>query len=76
MATITQLEIFETALERFFPDVERTLDGNYLRVEVCRPDDQLLKDALVKRLVEIATACAVVFEGFDENGYPCFNIGE
>ena len=72
MATLTQLENFETAIHCIDPTVHANADGNYVTLSLVAPLGTFEKYALSDMLTKLAHAHGLHFDGYDEMGQPCF----
>lgn len=74
MATLTQLENFQTAITAIDPAVTvyPTIDKDYIVLSLVAPTDVFSKYALSDMLTKLAHAHSLHFDGYDEMGQPCF----
>lgn len=72
-ASLTDLENFQAAVTAIDPTVVFNTDDHcYIRLEFTRPDNAIAKYALTDMLTKLAHAHRLHFDGYDEDGYPCF----
>lgn len=65
---------FPAMLAKRFPGIviDSTTEAGYIRVQICCPDDETAKKALTTELSLLAPVFQWTFDGYNEDGYPCF----
>jgi hypothetical protein len=79
-ATDKELEMLKTS--QAFPDalavrfpqivIDSTTEAGYIRVQTFATEDEPFRKMLFNELSTLAAIYQWSFDGFDENGYPCF----
>lgn len=71
---LTPSQLFPAVLAATFSavKVDSTTEAGYIRVQLCRPENETKKALLTEFCQHLAKLYGWSFDGYDEDGYPCF----